>query len=420
MNTWTDSLAQKHVYNFSAFSAAQKKNLLDELNRRFPPPVYREHRRRQLAAIKNAEERKKIVSGAKQRFPPVINAADLNAAPSDLAGYAVVLTAGGDGERLRASLRGRGASDADLKDFTKATFQLPGFPKGFGSLQANLAVIAGLCRRGGLDIPVIVTTGPASSENARIISGVIAARNNYGIKYLAALAQDERLHLTPDGMVAVDGDKARPATNPDETGGPFMKLAQPGFSGMLSALDWLSGLGCKKIIALQATALYDPAVVLAMAAAGKQHDCMGVGILRTKFDKTDQYGAFVNLEKNGTCSLVIIEQAVRNNETMKVRDKTGKLFLPFNTGLYVFDVALLSKSGLPDYATPPKEVLPGLPKSPKIGYAATDLMSCAKHGAVLSIEPDSYAVIKTADDLELLSALAKRCGIIDLCTSRIK
>ena len=417
MDKWSDSLAQKHVYNFNVLTAAQKRSLLDELNRRFPPPVYQEHRARQQAAIRNAEEGKKVLTGAQQRFPRIIRATDLSATLSDLAGYAIVLTAGGDGERLRASLRRRGASDADLKDFTKATFQLPGFPRGYGSLQATLAVIADLCRLGGLDVPVIVTTGPVFSQNARVVSGVIAARSSFGLRHLRTLAQDERLHLTLDGKIvcAVDGGAARPVTNPDETGGPFVKLAKPGFSGKSSALEWLSSLGCKKIIALQATALYDPAVVLAMAAAGKQHDCVGVGVLRTRFDKTDPFGAFVSLERNGKESLVIVEQAIRNEATMGIRDETGEFYLPFNTGLYVLDITLLAKSGLPDYATPPKEVLPGLPRSPKTGYAATDIMACAKHGAVLAVEPDSYAAIKSADDLDGLFTLAKRYGILDIC-----
>lgn len=417
MEVWNEGFAEEHVYNFNALSSAQKKSLLDELNRRFPPQVYREHRARQQAAIKNADEGKKILTGAKQRFPHIIKAADLSATLADLAGYAIVLTAGGDGERLRASLKKRGAGDADLKDFTKATFHLPGFPKGFGSLQANLAVIADLCRLGGLDIPVIVTTGPASSQNARVVSGVIAARKNFSLRHLRTLAQDERLHLTLDGKIVctVDGGAARPVTNPDETGGPFMKLAKPGFSGKSSALEWLSSLGCKKIIALQATALYDPAVVPAMAAAGKQHDCVGVGVLRTRFDKTDPFGAFVSVERDGKESLVIVEQAIRNEATMGIRDETGEYCLPFNTGLYVFDITQLAKSGLPDYATPPKEILPGLARSPKTGYAATDILPGAKHGAVLAVAPESYAAIKNADDLAVLSALARRHGIIDLC-----
>jgi hypothetical protein len=123
----------------------------------------------------------------------------------------------------------------------------------------------------------------------------------------------------------------------------------------------------------------------------------------------------VSLERNGKESLVIVEQGIRNEATMGIRDETGEFYLPFNTGLYVLDITLLVKSGLPDYATPPKEILPGLPRSPKTGYAATDIMACAKHGAVLAVEPDSYAAIKSADDLDGLFALAKRYGILDIC-----
>jgi hypothetical protein len=81
----------------------------------------------------------------------------------------------------------------------------------------------------------------------------------------------------------------------------------------------------------------------------------------------------------------------------------------------VFDVNLISGNTLPDYATPPKEILPSIPKSPKIGFAITDIMPCAKNGAVLAIAPDSYENIKNAGDLQKMAALARRYGILDLC-----
>jgi hypothetical protein len=417
MEFWTEIEAEKHIWQYGELSWAQKKSLLDDLNARFPPPEFRRHRACRQSALRNVEENKSILCGATQRYPRLINAGDSAGAPSDLAGYAVVLTAGGDGERLRASLLARGTSQAMLENFTKATFGLPGFPGGYGSLQVNCAVIADMCDRAGLNVPVIITTGPASSANARIIPSVIKAHNNFGLKNVRTLSQDERLHLTMEGTIAyVIGEHgARPITNPDETGGPFVKLSKPGFNGESTALEWLTSLGCEKIIALQATALYDPAVILAMAAAGKRHDCIGVGVLRKKFEEKDQFGTYVDMERNGKNSLVIIEQGIRNETTMRIKDASGTFYLPYNTGLYMFDIGLLSRCALPDYATPPKEVLPSLPRSPKIGYAATDIVPCAHNGAILAIEPDSYENIKNADDLEKLSAIAERHGLLKLC-----
>jgi len=66
---------------------------------------------------------------------------------------------------------------------------------------------------------------------------------------------------------------------------------------------------------------------------------------------------------------------------------------------------------LPDYATPPKEILPEIERSPKIGYAATDLLPLALNPVILTVSPDTYAVIKTADDLETLSEAAHRFGL---------
>jgi hypothetical protein len=52
-----------------------------------------------------------------------------------------------------------------------------------------------------------------------------------------------------------------------------------------------------------------------------------------------------------------------------------------------------------------------MPRSPKIGYAATDLLPLASNPAVLTVSPDSYAVIKNADDMKAVSAAAIRFGL---------
>jgi hypothetical protein len=166
---------------------------------------------------------------------------------------------------------------------------------------------------------------------------------------------------------------------------------------------------------LQATGLYDPALLSTMAAAAKSRDCVGVGILREAFVPSDPFGTYVTIKKNATQKVVIIEQEIRNQTTLSLKDDSGRYFLPYNTGLYAFDNELLAKSDLPDYATPPKEILPDLPKSPKIGYAATDIFGLAKNAAVLCIPANSFAVIKTVDDLASVAALGKRFGIKKMC-----
>jgi hypothetical protein len=417
VESWTLAEAQKNIYNFAELTDSQKQSLVQTLDARFSLPVYRDHLARQRSALRNAESQRTILDGAKQAFPHLIQTTELEPALSDLDGYAVVLTAGGDGERLRLSLRASGASEDSLRDFTKATFQLPGFPAGYGSLGVNCAVIADLCRKSGIKIPVVITTGPSSSVTARVIPETLKKFNGFGLTSVRTVAQGERLHLTLDGkIVAVcDGDTARPATNPDETGGPFVQLTNKGSGIEPSVVDWLRTLSVTKIIALQATGLYDPSTILAMATAGKRHDCLGVGILRSQFEANDPFGTFVIIDRDGKESLTIVEQGIRNDATRACADASGRYRLPYNTGLYVFDVGLISDNTLPDYATPPKEILPSIPQSPKIGFAITDIMPCAKNGAVLAIAPDSYENIKNVGDLQKMAALARRYGILDLC-----
>ncbi len=417
MESWTAREAATATSNFDTLTPEQQRNLVDFLDSHFSPSTYSDHAECRVRALRNLEMQKTLLQGAIQEFPPLIAAGDVPGTAGDLAGCAIVLTAGGDGSRLRESLQNQGMSRESLADFTKATFQLPGFPEGYGSLQANCAVIADLCRTEGRDIPVIVTTGPAGSVTARVVPAILEKFGNFGLRHIRIVAQDERLHLSAEGkMVAVlSEDGPRPASNPDETGGPFVKLSRRGAHGEPSRIEWLQSLGCAKIIALQATGLYDPSVIRGMASAGREHDCLGVGILRHRFEASDPFGSFVIVKRDGLRRLTIVEQGIRNDETMRLTDDSGTFHLPYNTGLYVFDASLLASCELPDYATPPKEILPSLARSPKIGYAITDLIACAKNGAVLAVDPVSYHNIKTVSDLPAMADVARRFGIMDLC-----
>ena len=173
--------------------------------------------------------------------------------------------------------------------------------------------------------------------------------------------------------------------------------------------------GSTKTIVVQATALYDRSLIPAMAAALQTHDCLGVGILRSDFPPSDPYGTYVSITTDGVTSLQIIEQNVRNDVTRTVTNPSGRWHLPFNTGFYAFDNSLLEANGLPDFATPPKELRPGLPRSPKIGYAATDLIALARDPIILTIDPALFGVLKNADDLARLSTLGKTFGLDTLC-----
>lgn len=371
-----------------------------------------------MRALANVLKSKEALKGVVQKFPPIIPGENLDVTADELRGTAIVLTAGGDGERLKKSLLAGGCRETDLNDFTKATFPLPGFVRGFGALPANLCLIASISERFKIDIPVVVTTGPAGSVTARVIPESIQNHGQFGLKYLRIVEQEERLHLTMNNTMAytiINGSAVRPVTHPDETGGPLMKLKQIGKKGEKSVLEWLQGLGCVKMMVLQATGLYDPKLFFTMAFALKSHDCVGAGILRTSFDSKDPFGTYVSIANNSIEKVIIVEQEIRNQATMALKDKTGGYFLPYNTGLYAFGNDLLAKSDLPDYATPAKEILSGIPRSPKIGYAATDIFPLAQNAGVLCIPASSFAVIKTVEDLTALSALGKRYGIDEMC-----
>ncbi|MBU0987201.1 MAG: hypothetical protein KKH68_08105 [Proteobacteria bacterium] len=417
MDTWSRRFADERIYAFEKLSDSQQDFLITLLNERFPPSVYETHRRKRQQAQRNLLQARQSLAGASQQFPVCIESSNVLLQPDSLGGYGIVLTAGGEGERLRLSLQAKGFPAEALLDFTKATFPLPGFFEDFGSLQVNLTLIAEISARFQVDLPVVVTTGPAGSATARAIAAAIARHAAFGIKHIKVICQGERLHLTLNEQIAyeIKDGLPYPVTNPDETGGPLMKLKALENGAGQSTLDWLAACGAEKIMVMQGTAVYHPDLIPLMAEAARHYDGLGVGILRGRFDPGDPFGSFVVLKTAAKAQLVILEQEVCNSQTYALMDRSRQYFLPYNTGFYVFAREVLQNNDLPDYATPPKEVLAKLPRSPKVGYAATDILALARKPAVLAVRPDHYGVIKNADDLESLAEMAKRFGLDELC-----
>ncbi|MGB7566830.1 MAG: hypothetical protein WBM07_03150 [Chitinivibrionales bacterium] len=421
MNSWTVESAEKAVLFFEKLSPQQQNEFITCLNHAFPPSLYRFQIECRERALANARKARQALNGAAQKFPPFIKNDTQALIPEDLGKCAIVITAGGDGERLKKSLLARGASEDTLQNFAKATYPLPGFYSDFGALHANLCLVSSINKKYGLRVPVVVTTGPAGSTTARVVPEILKKHGQFGLEHLMVIEQDERLHLCLDGKIAfsIIDNVPRPITHPDETGGPLMKLKKEGVGPDGSVLKWLRRRGCQKIILLQATGLYAPELLFHMASALKRNDCVGAGIFRARFDASDPFGTYVATVKDGLEKVVIVEQEIRNEETFRVKDPSGAFFLPYNTGLYAFSIDMLLQADLPDYATPPKEILPQIPRSPKVGYAATDLFALSKKPVVLAIPRDWFEVIKNADDLQKLSDLGKRFGIDKMCKDLI-
>jgi hypothetical protein len=418
MRQWTLQDLFEIVEFFDGYNSSLQHEILEYMNRYHPPERFNWFLDRRRQALLQMNRLREMLTYSTQEFPNYVPSGELDISGECLKGFGIVFTAGGEGERLKTSLLEKGIPETDLENFTKATFGLPGFHKEFGTLHINLAMIASLCRSFNIDIPVVVTTGPKGSVTARVIPEIIHSHNNFELKHLITLPQDERLFLSNNERVVfkdTGGGSLKPLTHPDETGGPLMKLKQPGEGDTPSVLDWFASLGCCRTIAVQATALYHPALLPMMAASLGDNDCLGVGILRTSFPENDPYGTYVTLRTVDHACTVILEQDVRNVATRSLTDETGHFHLPFNTGFYAFTNSLLSENDLPDFATPPKALHPDLSRAPKIGYAAVDLIALAKHPVVLTTSQDLFRVLKKAEDLEQLSGLGRKFGLDATC-----
>lgn len=411
---WTDQQLENAVHNFSEQDRETQQKISEAVSSFCSYDEYLAQVEKRNNALENTVKGQNLLSQMEQKFPQTISSEEISSSREDLKEYGIVITAGGEGERLMISLMEQGVSEEDLQDFTKATWPLPEFPGNNGALQINLSLLSKISSEIGHDIPVIVTTGPEGTTTARVIPKIIKEADSFGLKNLKVIAQDERLHLTCDNKVAwkLENDEITLATNPDETGGPLMKLLEQ--ENGETPLEWLENHGASKVMVLQGTAVYNPKLVEQIASAGKNFDGMGIGISRSSFPESDPYGTFIIAAHEGTESLRIIEKSVRNSVTESLQDDAGK-YLPFNTGFYSFTTELLKSNPLPNYASPVKSIFPGYENAEKVGYAATDVIAPAEKSGVLTIPETDFAVIKTSDDLPVLTKAALHFSLDSYC-----
>jgi len=407
---WDKEKLQQSVWNYNNYNFSQQK-AIEKYLQSVSFEEFSKQKQQKDNAIKNSRNAKNALFGTEQKYPQCLDYSQIHADLQDLKNYAVLITAGGEGERLRLSLEKKGYSKNDLENFTKATFPIPNTKFKFGALEVNLKMLAELSAALGYEIPVIITTGPKNSDTDKIIPRILEENAGFGVKNLKIIAQNERFHLTNDDKIVfeTDGENVKPITNPDETGGPVVKLLEAQ-QNEESILENLEKNGVKKIIVLQGTAVYSKQIIPIIATAGLNFDGLGIGILRENFLQDDPYGTFVLVKNYDNYNLRIVEKDVRTPQTYAVKDGSGK-FLPYNTGFYVFDVEMLKNIQMPDYATPPKVVLDGVEPSPKIGFAATDIIAFAKNPAVLTISGNDFRVIKNAEDIDVLAQIIKKFGL---------
>ena len=173
MDSWTIDTLQQVTGNLHLFDKEQQSEFLALMNSKFPPEIYRLHLQKRRDALNLINTSRDTLNDATQLFPPFVKWTDIGATPEALNGFALVFTAGGEGERLRLSLLEKGYDQSALNNFTKATFPLPGFYQDFGTLQTNLAMVSSFCKTLKIDIPVIVTTGPHGSITAKVIPEIL-------------------------------------------------------------------------------------------------------------------------------------------------------------------------------------------------------------------------------------------------------
>ncbi|MDX9970308.1 MAG: hypothetical protein RBS56_00165 [Candidatus Gracilibacteria bacterium] len=413
MTLWTKDLLLKNTESAENLSENEIAHVVDFLNENHPFDDFLREKSERKIALKNMEETKNLLENATQKYPKVYDFSEIVFDEKSLSKVAFFFTAGGEGQRLAQSLEKSGMENLHLENFTKATIHIKDFPENFGTLMINLSIIKSLSDTHGVDFPVIISLGPKGSTTQKVIPEEIKAFNNFGLKNLHYISQGERLHLSEEEKISLeikDGE-IKIAKNPDESGGPLVA-----FYNDKKLINDLKEKGVSKILIVQGTGIFNPDILKNISSVKGNHDCYILGLPRHKFEKTDQLGTIEIIEKDGKDTLRILEAHSINDTTRQIQDPTHTAYLPANSGMYIFDLAFFSNSlPISFYATAPKEISFSKKLSPKIGYSATDFTTFAKNPAVILISDKDFAVLKNVENMEDLSTLGKKFGLITLC-----
>ncbi len=402
---WTKKELAAYCYLASDARELNEELILEFLNKNIPLDRYLAERAKWQKAQDNQKAAVAMAKNGALAFPeirPLKASFDLAA----LKDTAIILTAGGDGERLKNSLIAAGCSSKQLENFTKATWPLDHKTTAASTLGYNLLLLRAISRALGKKLPVIVTLGPVGSVNARFIPQYLAT---YSAELdIITVCQEERLHLTACGQIVLS---ARPFlhahTNPDETGGPFMALKRPHERDSLGLIHYLTALGYSNCLALQATTICQPLLWPSLAALLANYEVAAIGVKRATFPPSDPYGTIVAIKSGDVLHTRIVEAHNRAPEIYALHDEQNG-YLPYNSGMYAFKTALLEKLALPDFICPPKQILPELAPAGKVGYAAIDLLTLSTNSAVLLADNTMFAAFKSLDDEDKLIDMATK------------
>ncbi len=397
---WTPAAIDEYCYITEAARKFGAAAIADYLNKNVPINRYLAEREKWQKAHLNAA----LAGGGSRPKPisfPEIAESGSSFSLDAFKNTAIILTAGGEGERLKKSLLDAGTAPEELKDFTKATWPLDGKTKAASTLGYNLLLLRAIARALGQKLPVIVTMGSEGSDTARLLPPYLAPYNDEYLDIIT-VSQGERLHLTTTGrLVLLAEPDLRAAVNPDETGGPFMALKNPHERDKEGLIHYLLEKGMTNCLALQAIAIVKPLLMSSLAAALKTADVAVLGVKRDSFPESDPFGTIVSLREEAGERTVIVEAHNRWPALYELKDKEHG-FLPYNSGMYAFKTALLAGAALPDFICPPKIITAELPPAGKSGYAATDLLSLSSKVALCLTSADSFAVFKSLADRENL------------------
>lgn len=413
MNNWTKELFFTHIESPENFSENEILILLEFLNENYPVNSFLSEIEDRKIALKNMKETTSLLENATQKFPKAYDFEEIIFDENSLREVAFFFTAGGEGQRLAQSLNKNGDEKNFLENFTKATIEIKDFPEKFGTLMINLSIVKHLSDTYKIDFPVIISLGPIGSTTSKVIPKEIASFNNFGLRNIHYILQGERLHLSNEEKISLEikNGEIKVAKNPDESGGPLKA-----FYDNKELIQSFKERGVKKILIIQGTGIFNPDILKNVSSIKEDHDCYILGLPRQKFEKSDQLGTIELIEKNGKTALRILEAHSINDTTREIQNTQRKEFLPANTGMFLFDLALFSKElPISFYATAPKEISFSKKSAPKIGYSATDFTVFAEKPAVILIPGGDFAVLKNVENIEELSALGKKFGLINLC-----
>ncbi len=228
--------------------------------------------------------------------------------PEALKNLGIIIGAGGEGGRLLSELvKSKFITEEEMEQLTKPTIPISPI-QGYSPLAIQLKIIAYVCKKFKVNIPVCVAMSPLEANQPQL-ERFLAENNNFGIENLTTIVQNVNATYDPQtGSIKTKAD-GTPILKPNGIAGIFAAMKAKGKLGWFRERFRANEAADGRLLYLNGDNIIDPELLFMIAgAAAVNRDKAFIGFAYAA-DVNSSYGRFCNVVRDGVTRCEVVEKA---------------------------------------------------------------------------------------------------------------